>query len=146
VLGNINWQTITKSLLDLNDHFNDVNQNQQKRGDKDSNYYYKNNNSPRKYDRNINSLPVGGSITSEESRHTTRGQQDLRMELTKSIGESVRKNDILAVVYSCADQQYFSSSIDADSYQLKQKSISQKNNDNNGKSDKPKIHPNQENN
>ena len=146
VLGNINWQTISKSLLDLNDHFDDVNQNHQKRGDEGSNYY-KNNNSPRKYDRNnnINSLPVGGSITNEESRHTTRGQQDLWMELTKSIGDGVRKNDILAIVYSCADQQYFSSSIDADSYQVKQKSMSQKNNDNNRKSDKPKIHLNQEN-
>lgn len=144
VLGNINWQTISKSLLDLNHHFDDVNQNHQKRGDEDSNYY-KNNNSPRKYDRNIKSLPVGSRITSEESRHTTRGQQDLWMELTKSIGESVRKNDILAVVYSCADQQYFSNSIDADSYQVKQKSISPKNNDNNEKSDKAKIHLKQEN-
>ncbi|MFZ1875599.1 MAG: DUF2254 family protein, partial [Nitrososphaeraceae archaeon] len=127
VLGNINWQTISKSLLDLNDHFDDVNQNHQKRGDEGSNYY-KNNNSPRKYDRNnnINSLPVGGRITNEESRHTTRGQQDLWMELTKSIGEAVRKNDILAIVYSCADEQYFSSSMDADSYQVKQKSMSQK--------------------
>jgi hypothetical protein len=146
VLGNINWQTISKSLLDLNDHFDDVNQNHQKRGDEGSNYY-KNNNSPRKYDRNnnINSLPVGGRITNEESRHTTRGQQDLWMELTKSIGEAVRKNDILAIVYSCADEQYFSSSMDADSYQVKQKSMSQKNNDNNRKSDKPKIHLNQVN-
>ncbi|MGA9317938.1 MAG: hypothetical protein WBV84_07770, partial [Nitrososphaeraceae archaeon] len=147
LLGNINWQIISKSLLDLNDHFDDVNQNHQK-SDKNSNYYYKNNNnSPRKYDRNINSIPVGGSITNEESRHTTtRGQQDLWMELTKSIGESIRKNDILAVVYSCADQQYFSSSIDADTYQVKQKSISQKNNgNNNGKSDKPDIGLNQEN-
>jgi len=147
VLGNINWQIISKSLLDLNDHFDDVNQNHHK-SDKNSNYYYKNNNnSPRKYDRNINSIPVGGSITNKESRHTTtRGQQDLWMELTKSIGESIRKNDILAVVYSCADQQYFSSSIDADTYQVKQKSISQKNNgNNNGKSDKPDIGLNQEN-
>jgi uncharacterized membrane protein len=147
VLGNINWQTISKSLLDLNDLFDDVNQNHQK-SNKNSNYYYKNNNnSPRKYDRNINSIPVGGSITNEESRHTTtKGQQDLWMELTKSIGESIRKNDILAVVYSCADQQYFSSSIDADTYQVKQKSISQKNNGNNdGKSDKPDIGLNQEN-
>ena len=146
VLGNINWQTISKNLLDLNDHFDYVNQNHQKRGDEGSNYY-KNNNSPRKYDRNnnINSLPVGGSNTNEESRHTTTGQQDLWMELTKSIGEGVRKNDILAIVYSCADQQYFSSSIDADSYQVKQKSMSQKNNDNNRKTDKPKIHLNQEN-
>jgi hypothetical protein len=49
-------------------------------------------------------------------------------------------------VYSCADQQYFSSSIDADTYQVKQKSISQKNNGNNdGKSDKPDIGLNQEN-
>ncbi|MGB7881340.1 MAG: hypothetical protein WBL44_01325, partial [Nitrososphaeraceae archaeon] len=128
------------------DHFDDVNQNHQKRGDEGSNYY-KNNNSPRKYDRNnnINSLPVGGRITNEESRHTTRGQQDLWMELTKSIGEAVRKNDILAIVYSCADEQYFSSSMDADSYQVKQKSMSQKNNDNNRKSDKPKIHLNQVN-
>ena len=39
----------------------------------------------------------------------------------------------------------FRTIIHADSYQVKQKSISQKNNDNNGKSDKPKIHPNQEN-
>ena len=145
VLGNINWQTISKSLLDLNDHFDDVNQNHHE----NSNYYYKDNNSTRKYDRNnnINSLPVGGDIINEENRHTTtRGQQDLWLELTKSIGESIRKNDILAVVYSCADQQYFSSSIDADSYQVKQKSISQKNNDNNnGKSDKPDIGLNQEN-
>ena len=146
VLGSINWQTISRSLVDLNEHFDDVNQNYQKRSDKDSNYY-KNNNSPWKYDRNnnINSLPVIGSITSEESRHTTRGQQDLWMELTKSIGESVRKNDILAVVYGCADRQYFSCSIDADYYHVKQKSISQKNNDDNRKSDKPKMHLNQEN-
>jgi hypothetical protein len=84
-------------------------------------------------------------ITHKESRHTTRGQQNLWMEWTKSLGESIRKNEILAVVYSCADHQYFSSSTDADSYQVKQKFISQNTNVNSGKDDKPEIHLNQEN-
>jgi len=107
VLGNVKWHTMSKCLLDLNDHDH------------------------------------GEDITNKESRLTTRRPQALWMEWTKSIGESIRRNEILAVVYTFADQRYFSSSTDAgaDSYQVKHKSISLPN----GKSDKPEIRLNQEN-
>jgi hypothetical protein len=91
----------------------------------------------------LNDHDHGEDITNKESRLTTRRPQALWMEWTKSIGESIRRNEILAVVYTFADQRYFSSSTDAgaDSYQVKHKSISLPN----GKSDKPEIRLNQEN-
>ena len=71
-----------------------------------------------------------------------KGQQVLRIESTKTIGESVRTNEILAVVYACANQEDSSTFGDADPCQVNQ-SISQNNNkgkDHNSRnSDKPDI-------
>jgi hypothetical protein len=66
----------------------------------------------------------------------TKDQQVILMEFTKSIGESIRKNEILAIVHSCTGQQYFPNSTGADSCQVKHKSIGHKYNDNSRNSDK----------
>ena len=63
------------------------------------------------------------------------------------IGESIRKNEILAIVHSCTGQQYFPNSTGADSCQVKHKSIGHKYNDNSRDNDKSGTNapPNQEN-
>lgn len=65
------------------------------------------------------------------------------IESTKTIEESVGKNEILAVLYACANQEDSLTFVDSDPCQVNQESISQNNkkgkDDNSRNSDKPDI-------
>lgn len=113
VLSNINWRIMSKDLDDLAFYFEHQAQSSSNNiGDikmKSDNY-----NST----RNVN------TFRKEVSNRVKRNRTGLRMDLTKSIGESVRKNEVIATVYSCGellsslnqDQELNGASDNGDSY------------------------------
>lgn len=84
VLGDINWRIISKSLTNLqipHDHqvVDDI-------------------------ERNSNLNLARNNIDNKESKQFV--QIGLRMDLTKSIGENIRKNEIIAIVYNCGEPSF----------------------------------------
>lgn len=83
VLSNINWHIISKNLTNLHDHQVQVVDN---------------------IGRNSNLNPTNNNISNKERKQFE--QIGLRMDLTKSIGENIRKNEIMAIVYSGGEPRF----------------------------------------
>ena len=87
VLNNVDWKAFSKGLADLDLHFGHEARDDDDSEDikKESNYYNHTNN--------LN------SIGHDEGNNIQRDRIGLWVDLTKSIGESIRKSEVIAIVY-----------------------------------------------
>jgi len=107
VLSYLNWHSISRGLIDFSDHYDHIIRNAS------------NNNNHGKDNPN----PTSGDDIHEEIGHMSNNSNSLWMRLSKSVGDSVRKNEVLAEIYNCTDRQNASNSADTSSTGTMQKHI-----------------------
>ena len=120
VLSYLNWQSISRGLMDFSDHYNHITRNAAI-----------NNHG------NDNPNSTSGDDINEEKGHLSNNSNGLWMQLSKSVGDSIRKKEVLAEIYSCTDRQNLSNSTDTSSIRTAQKPIG--NNETQG-CDNPNLH------
>lgn len=106
VLSYLNWHSISRGLIDLSDHYDHISRNV-------ADNYHGNDN--------LNS--ISNDNINEGRGYVSNNSRGIWMELSKSVGDNVRKNDVLAEIYDRTDQQNPSNYTDTSSVHTVQKPV-----------------------